>query len=99
MEKIDLEKFSKLIEHETPILLVNENGDILFDGYFDLFDENSSFSYWFEDFKKFYVLGIGFAHDDLFDRYAVVITIFMEGKRINKIGVSQVQFVAPGGEK
>lgn len=98
MIKIDLEKFSKLIEHETPILLENENGDILFDGYFDIFDENSSFCYWFKDFKNFNVLGIGFGHDDIFDRYALVITIFMNGKRINKIGVSQVQKVAPEKE-
>lgn len=97
--KLKLEKFSKLIEHDTPILLENENGDILFIGYYDLLDETSNFEYWLKDYKDFYVIGIGFGKDPYYKRDSIVITIFMNGKRIFKIGVSQVQQVAPGGEK
>ena len=50
MIKIKLEKLSKLLEHNTPIMLENENGDILFIGYYDLLNENSNFEYWLKDY-------------------------------------------------
>ena len=98
MIKIKLEKLSKLLEHNTPIMLENENGDILFIGYYDLLDENSNFEYWLKDYKNFYVLGIGFGKNPYYKRDSIIITIFMNGKRVNKIGVSQVQKVAPEKE-
>lgn len=75
MKKIRLKEFVSLLEDETPIKLMNVKGGIIYEGIFDLLDENSEFCYWFGELENNIVAGICLQTDFIFGRNAIIIII------------------------
>ena len=75
MKKIKLKEFVSLLGDETPIKLMSAKGGTIYEGIYDLLEENSEFSYWFEQCKNNIVVAIYLQTDFIFGRNAIVIII------------------------
>lgn len=75
MKKIRLKEFVSLLGDETPIKLMSAKGGTIYEGLYDLLEENSEFCYWFEQYKNNIVVAICLQNDFVFGRNAIVIII------------------------